>query len=154
MHSNKLIKFVFFFLLLLWCTAIFAEYLIPYLGRFAISIPFIKKSFSFLCHQEEAKLIVSGGCHSMVCSRCAGIYLGALLSSLFNLIWPNTPRITNKLLVLSSLPMILDVAGTTLSIYTYSKITAFSTGILFGVVTFLYFYNAFTDLLTELREKE
>lgn len=45
-----------------------------------------------------------------------------------------TPFIGNRFLFLSVLPLLTDVFFTTIKIYNYSQILAFSTGILFGIV--------------------
>ena len=150
---NKKYKIVFFALLLVWCLGIFSEYLIQLYGGVVYALPILKENYSFVCHQEKWKLLSCCGYESLVCSRCAGIYIGALLASIFNLFSKKEIEIKLKIFLFSSFPMIIDVAGYSIGLYKYSKTIAFLTGFLFGIVSFLYFYSAFKELINELREK-
>lgn len=150
---NKKYKIAFIILLLIWCLGFFSEFLVRSFSNLLYAIPFLKENYSFVCHQEKGKLIACCGYESLVCSRCAGIYIGALIASVFNLFRRERLEIGLKILVLSSIPMIIDVICYTTGLYKYSKTGAFLTGFLFGIVSFLYFYSAFIELINELREK-
>lgn len=150
---NRIIKIGLFLIILFWCAGFFSEFLFPLSEKLIYLIPFLKTGYSFVCHQEGAKLITSGIYSSLVCSRCAGIYLGALAASGGILFIPRNVNVLNRYLFLSAFPMVFDVICTSLKIYNYTKTGAFFTGFLFGVVSFLYFYNALLDLITELRDK-
>jgi len=138
----------------MWCFGFGAEFFLPYFNKLIFLVPFLKKNYSLLCHQDPQKVIAAGSYETLVCARCAGIYLGALISSFANLFILKDFLISKKILFLSSIPMILDAVFTTFQIYNYSKIIAFLTGFLFGITSFLYFYNALLDLILELREKK
>lgn len=83
----------------------------------------------------------------MVCARCSGIYLGALLSSLLSLVyfkqieWNLTP------LIILSVPMLADVLLVSLSVYPYSRIFSSITGILFGSIVFIYILSVIENTL-------
>lgn len=91
---------------------------------------------------------------SLVCSRCAGIYAGVLLASFLLLFIKVKENSEIKLLLLSSIPLILDVVFYNLGLYNYSKTIAFSTGIFFGSAGFYYFYIGLEKLFVEQKLKE
>ena len=86
--------------------------------------------FSTVCHQESYKLIQFDGHHSLVCARCAGIYIGALAISLVNLGF--TLRIKNleKIFLISGFLVFSDVVCYSMGIYSYSRLIAFSVGLI------------------------
>jgi uncharacterized membrane protein len=131
-----------------------AEFILPYFDKLIYLLPFLKNNYSLVCHQDHHKVITVGVYSMLVCARCAGIYSGAFLVSLINIFLSRQINIARKVLFLSAIPMLFDVIGTTAGLYIYSKTGAFLTGFLFGVVSFLYFYNALLELITEMREKE
>lgn len=131
-----------------------AEFFLPYFDKLIYLLPFLKNNYSLVCHQDQHKLITVGVYSTLVCARCAGIYSGAFSASLLNIFLSKPVSISRKILFIAAIPMLFDVIGTTAGLYIYSKTGAFLTGILFGVVSFLYFYNALLELLTEIREKE
>ncbi|MCU0406550.1 MAG: DUF2085 domain-containing protein [Ignavibacteriaceae bacterium] len=80
----------------------------------------LTKVYSTVCHQESAKCISIGGASMLVCARCAGIYAGALVSGLFSLLTLVRP-ISTKVLILSVIPLIIDVFFTFTGVYKYSR---------------------------------
>jgi uncharacterized membrane protein len=150
---NKTIKISLFILLLIWCFGYMIEFFIPVSNKLVYLIPFLKNNYSLVCHQDSHKLIRIGVYSMLVCARCAGIYSGAFLVSFISIFVVKPIIIPAKILFLSAVPMLFDVIATTAGIYYYSKTAAFLTGILFGVVSFLYFYNALLELIIEIREK-
>jgi len=73
----------------------------------------------------------------LVCARCAGIYFGALITSLsiFSL---RSVRLNEKLLLMTLLFLCADVLLVTIGIYNYSKMVSFTTGLLFGGSVYAY----------------
>jgi uncharacterized membrane protein len=146
-----LFRFCVFFVLAVWFILIFAEWLVPLNEHFLFIIPLLKKTFSLVCHQQEQKLIISGIYHSLVCSRCAGIYFGLLFTSGISLFIQvkNSPDI--KFLSYALVPMLADIFCYSVGIYTYSRIIAFITGLFLGSTGFLYFYSAINQYIKEKR---
>ena len=131
----------------IWVAGLLIEFLIPYYEQLTILYPFTKMLYSTVCHQQPAKLILYNNSHTLVCARCSGIYLGGLLSS-FILIFIKIKKIKNgKIIILSALPMLIDVVFYSIGLYSYSKIVALITGFLFGSVGIIYIYNGFQILL-------
>lgn len=147
------IKLIISLILLIWCILIFAEWLVPISEKIIIFIPFIKKTFSLVCHQQDYKLITQNVFHSMVCSRCTGIYIGALITSFGSFFFAMNKRFGNRLFYFALLPMLIDIACYSLNVYEYSKQVAFATGLLLGSTGFLYFYSAINQFLLENRVK-
>lgn len=147
------IRLLIALILLLWTAGIFSSCLVSLNDYIIAFYPFFKKTYSLVCHQESSKLIVNVCGNSLVCARCAGIYSGLLTTSIIFIFHPlkNIPDI--KLLLFSSIPMLLDVLLTTIHIYPYFKTLAFLTGILFGSILFLYFYRGLILLFEEIYSK-
>ena len=145
------IKIFIFILISIWYAGIFFECLSKFYPKSIIILPFLKKTYSLVCHQNLEKLIELNYGHTLVCSRCAGIYSGILLASIFSLFIKKEIKINLKLLSISTMPLIIDVFLTLLNIYTYSKTLAFFTGLFFGSVLFLYFYKSLINLFHEIQ---
>lgn len=145
----RLILFIF---LLIWCAGIFLEWFLHYEDHLLFALPFLQKTFSLVCHQEKAKLLLFDHGETLTCARCTGIYLGLLITSLIVLfaIPKNSPRI--KFLIIASAPMIADVILYSLNLSHYSKTVAFITGALLGSVGFLYLYAGLNNLIRELKK--
>ncbi len=144
------IKLVIVSLVLIWCAGIFFEWIIPLNNKFILILPFLHKAYSPVCHQIKTKLITDGTYETLVCARCAGIYLGSLIIC-FALIFINLEKkLSIKPLLIFSAPMIADVLLYSIGIYNYSKLIAFSTGLLFGSAGFLYLYNGLRQFFVEL----
>jgi uncharacterized membrane protein len=97
----------------------------------------LKKLYSTTCHQESFKCFYIGNAKMLVCARCAGIYFGSFVSSIFSF-FIVIPLLSKKLLVVSMLPMLIDVFLTSAGVYTYSQILSFITGFIFGIVIYLF----------------
>lgn len=89
----------------------------------------------------------------MVCARCTGIYSGLLLNSFIALFFISEIKTSFRFLVLFSLPMLLDVLFVLLNVYPYMKAVAFTTGLLFGSILFLYLYNGLNKLIVEIENR-
>lgn len=144
-------KFILFFIILIWYVGIFFEFTTKINQQLLVLLPFIKKSYSLICHQEHYKLIEINGVKSLVCSRCVGIYFGSLIVSFIYIFKKKLQEPKLKYFLLSTIPLLLDVILTTVKFYNYSKILAFSTGFLFGSYTFLYFYKGLINFFDELK---
>lgn len=131
---------IFFRLFFLSLTAIWIfGFLSPVITKFID--PFIhflfSRTYSRICHQDIEKCISVGGESMLVCARCAGIYIGAFLATILN-VFTRIPILTLKLIIIFSLPLILDVSFTFSGLYSYSQLIAFITGLSFGsAITFV-----------------
>lgn len=146
-----IVKYFFFLLIFLWCFGIFAEFLIeqfPFLTKF---LPFLKYNYSLVCHMESDKLLNIGLHRTLTCSRCTGIYLGALFSSLISLLGLKK-EFSIYVLLYSSIPMFTDVFLYSIGLYNYSPIIALLTGLLLGSVGFFYIQNLVLEILFNNRE--
>lgn len=132
------IKFALALMLLIWILGFFIEFFIKFSPGLILLHPFLDKTYSGLCHQDPQKAIISGISHTLVCSRCAGIYIGAFLSSLIAILHMPKFITAPKYLVYAGIPMLADVALASLGVYSYSKTLAFLTGLLLGSVSFFY----------------
>lgn len=147
------VKFLMVLLLSFWLFGIFIEWFTPGLPSLAVAVPFLQKFYSVVCHQQQQKLLGESLYHSLVCSRCAGIYFGFYLGAVFNLFYAfkNEPKL--KIFLAAAIPMLTDVILYSSGAYNYSKTLALITGILLGSVGFLYFYFALKKLIQETKVK-
>ena len=143
------IKFLIFSGAFLWCGGVFYQPLISLNKSFAYAYPFVKKTFSMFCHQDKSKLFNFFGYETLTCSRCTGIYLGALLVSFILLFISLKKELDIKYLFLSLIPMIVDIILYTSGIYSYNTYIALATGFLLGSTGILYLYTGISNLLTE-----
>ena len=144
-------KIFVFLILLIWLLLIFIEWFVPIYQPLLIFIPFLQKTFSLVCHQQEYKLIVHDPFHTLVCSRCAGIYTGLLLMSSASIVFKFRENLDAKFLFYAFIPMLLDICCYSAGLYNYSRSIAFVTGVLLGSTGFLYFYSAINQYLKEKR---
>ncbi len=141
------IRLILFLVLLLWNAIVFFDWTILINEKAFLIQPFLKQACSTVCHQDPNKIISDGIRETLVCSRCAGIYLGTLLSSIILLFFNNIKAPPLKVFIMFAFPMLLDVILYSIGIYSYSKIIAFITGLLLGSMAFLYFYDGFKKLI-------
>ncbi len=117
------------------------EIVVIYFPDLLFLFPFLKYNYSIVCHTQPEKLFQISNFHTLVCSRCFGIYSGALLSIIL-ILFGFYKSLGTKFLLLSSIPMFADVILYSFGFYTYSKWLAFSTGILLGSVGFFYIHSS------------
>jgi len=117
------------------------ELLIVQEEKFVLAYPFLVKAYSVVCHQHPEKLITIAGHKTLVCARCFGIYLGALISSLFLIFIPLKFKLNARYLLLAAVPMFLDVIFYSFGLYYYSQLISAVTGLLLGGTGFFYFYG-------------
>lgn len=139
-------------MLLIWCLGIFLPILVQSGDRTIANPTFIKKIYSPFCHQDEEKSIKINGSLLPVCSRCTGIYSGSLLISIILLVFRKTPYLKFSSITLLSLPMLIDVLGYSVGLYSYSKTIALITGFIFGSMIFLVIFEAVeTSLIKDIK---
>ena len=132
------LRFIIFIALFTWSAGFLLSSIFPDSAYIIIVQPFLKKIYGSVCHQRIEKTFLLNGHYFLVCARCTGIYLGALVISLISLFSLPGPTENFKLLSISAIPMIIDVTATTTGIYPYSKFIALSTGLFFGSAVFVY----------------
>ena len=109
--------------------------------------PYLKLGYSTVCHQTEAKSFACGSNVFLVCIRCTGIYFSVLVTSFLTLFINTRIKIKTKYLIILSIPMLMDVIFYSIGLYSYNKITAGLTGVLFGSIVFLYILSAIENSL-------
>ncbi len=135
-------RLILFLSLSIWFLLILSEFWLFNLPDYLYLLPFIKKTFSVVCHQNPERTIIIDGHSMLVCARCSGIYAGALISSFSTLLYGKIYIKSNKLLYILSLPILIDWLLVLLGIKAYSRTAAVITGFLFGSIIFLYFYSS------------
>ncbi|MBN2013808.1 MAG: DUF2085 domain-containing protein [Candidatus Altiarchaeota archaeon] len=149
MDSKKLLIYLFFLSpLAVWFSLIV---LAPYLA--SVGCPFsgfLYFFFSETCHQLPGRSFFLYGFKLAVCARCTGIYLGALVSTLF---YPFFLPVDNKktpgkfLLLFSLIPLGLDGGIQLLTAYESTNLLRFFTGLVFGGVLPLYLLPVYNELV-------
>ncbi|MFZ1288616.1 MAG: DUF2085 domain-containing protein [Melioribacteraceae bacterium] len=129
-----------FLIIFIWCLGILAELLLDFFPSLFYLFPFLKYNYSIVCHTQSDKLLNYFGYHTLVCSRCSGIYFGSLISIILVLIGFEK-SVSTKQLLLFSIPLFLDVIFTTLNIYPYIYLLSFVTGLLLGSIGFSYIHK-------------
>ncbi|MGE5429587.1 MAG: DUF2085 domain-containing protein [Syntrophomonadaceae bacterium] len=148
------VKYFLFFLLFIWFLGIFLNVLIPFYEFPAGVYLFGSLCYSHVCHQITEKTIFIMGRPLLVCSRCFGIYTGLIIASLISLFITLNEKLHLKYLILSGIPMILDVILYSVKVYNYSKMAAFLTGFLLGSAGFFYILEAFEKFIAELKSQD
>lgn len=141
-----------FLLITIWYSGIFIYLFMLIFPSLVYAYPVVNNLYSLVCHQNSEKLISLYDGKTLVCARCTGIYSGVFLLSLISLFKNSIDMKSKNLFYISLFVVIFDVLMTTFKLYNYSKTIAFSTGIFFGGVMFLYFRSALNKLFikTEL----
>ena len=143
---KKIIRVIVFLTLTVWCLGFTFASLFPK-SQMIIVYPLIKQFYSSVCHQINYKCIEINGINFLVCARCSGIYFGALLSSAILLFFSGSNTLDVKYIVIASIPMFIDVVLYSTGIYSYSKFTALSTGLIFGFVSGSFIIFSIENLL-------
>lgn len=141
-------------LLIILNIANFSKVLISFEDSFIYLFLFSKESLSLICHQQQEKLFSLLGFHSILCSRCTGIYFGALVLNVALLFFSFEKVNWEKFFYLSIFLMIIDIIFYQLGFYKYSQIIAASTGILLGAASLGLLLSGLKLFLQEInREK-
>lgn len=151
-QNQKIFRLFVFLLVLIWCIGIIWEIIVYFFPSAFVLLPFLKYNYSLVCHTDPEKLYSIGNFTTMTCSRCTGIYFGALISSIIILLGI-IKKVDLKILLLSSIPMFVDVILYSIGIYNYSHFVALLTGLLLGSVGIIYIQNTIIELFTNKKEK-
>ena len=143
--SSTLIRFFLLSILLIWTIGFLQPTLLT--QNNSLTNYFLKKMYSRVCHQENGKCIIIANDSMLVCARCAGIYFGALITGLLFL-FRSIPSLKIKVLIISSIPLLLDVCFTFLGVYKYSQTIAAITGLAFGGVVYLFLLSELENLFS------
>jgi len=146
------IRLILFLVSLFWLTGITLPVFSGFCPESVLFIPFLKLTYSHVCHQMPAKTPAFWGHFMLVCSRCLGIYAGFFVFSLVSFFHSFRPNTGSKKFVLFSAPMLSDVVFSSLGIYSYNKISAFITGAVFGSVVFVYISNIIFDIFCKKQD--
>ena len=148
MNKSKIYFRIFIFLLIsVWCVGFSFKSLSGGSALSLVSSPILNLFYHHVCHQQDQKLIIINGFPLLVCARCTGIYLGALVTSVFVLISLRNIKISHILFKFAILILLADVIINNLFFTTYNKLTAFFTGLLFGAVCFLIVISIFENYI-------
>lgn len=88
----------------------------------------------------------------LVCARCAGIYLGALISAL-SILPIRQIQVNENILFITLYILFTDVLFVSIGIYDYSKSISFITGLMFGGTVYLYLINELEHFLFTSKNK-
>jgi len=124
-----------------WCAAIFIT---PLLCEKVAS--FFYLFFHLSCHQLPERSFFIFGKALPVCSRCTGLYLGALFGVL---IYPIKKFVASKkLLLIASTPIGLDGLGQLVGLWASTNLLRFTTGAFFGMVVVLFILPDLMEVLS------
>jgi len=152
MYSKKYL-IIFFIFICLWCFGIISPAVFHDQKAFFIAKPFLSQVYSTVCHQQHEKTISIVGENIFVCSRCAGIYLGLLLTSIISFFIILKEKKFNFLLLTFAF-LLLDVIFSTFKIYNYSKVIALLTGLFLGSALLLFVLEQLNFFKTQSNYEE
>lgn len=146
----KIIIYLLFLLpILILCLLIIAA---PYLSSTGdiFTSNLIYFAFSVTCHQLPERSFFLFDHKFAVCSRCTGIYFGALITTV---IYPLFLKIDNKRtpgkgpLILTIIPIALDGGIQLITSYESTNAIRFLTGAIFGCVLPLYLLPVYNEIV-------
>ena len=138
MSKHKIYFRLFVFLLIgAWCIGFSLKSLSGGSALSLVSSPILNLFYHNVCHQADHKLIIINGFSLLVCARCSGIYLGALITSVFVLISLWNIKVSLILFKFALIILVADVIINNIIFNDYNKLSAFFTGLFFGAVCFL-----------------
>ena len=140
----RLLSLIF---IIIWCAGFLYPVLFPS-PNFSLTQFFLYETFSNVCHQHFEKSLTISGIQMLVCTRCAGIYSGALITATILLTVSSSYK-SIKLFLFALLLMLLDVVFTNLYIYTYIKPVSFATGLFVGSTGYIIILNQLENFLLE-----
>jgi uncharacterized membrane protein len=150
--TSYFLKVIFTIFLILWCAGNVYSFLAANNVNYFVSA-FLNHTYSIVCHQAEHKLIYIDGSSTYLCARCTGIYIGALVMSVSLMINNFRTNISLISLIISSSIILLDVVFVNTGLYNYSKWIAFTSGLLFGAVIYIYILRVFIEFLQSIIPK-
>jgi uncharacterized membrane protein len=142
MNKYKIYFRLFVFLLIsVWCLGFSLKSLSEGSLLSIASSPILNLFYHNVCHQADHKLLIINGFPLLVCARCSGIYLGALLISAFALVSFKNIKFSDIVFKFALVILTTDVILNNLVFNNYNKLSAFFTGLFFGAVCFLVVIN-------------
>jgi len=139
---------------LLWCGAILLAPVCAAAGGTPARVAsFIYRFYQPICHQISDRSLHLLGGPIAVCIRCSAIYFAFLAATLFyplvrSVSRPDIPA--RRWLVLSLLPMVLDVAAGAAGLHEITSLTRTISGALVGAVLPFYLIPAATEAVVGL----
>jgi len=107
-------------------------------------------SFSFLCHQNPDRSFFLAGYPLPVCHRCLGIYFGLCIGSLIGFRFlPQASRFRLLYIAASAIPILLDVAISSLGLWSGMGLVRFITGLWFGCLISIFLLYGAYELLAD-----
>lgn len=137
-----LLRISFFLIIFLWVFGFATPIIFSNSNSTIILYPLLHKFYSGVCHQLDYKSFSLLGSHAHVCARCSGIYLGVLIFSALSIFYVKQEHIDIKFLYIGAIILLIDVLFQSMHIVPYLKISAFLTGLIFGLTVFVFFLSA------------
>ena len=120
-----------------WCVLIVAAPLLAsFGGRSAVAASYLYEMFSRVCHQLDSHSFHIAGLKFGVCVRCTAIYATFFVGMILFPLLKRTTVAAQKsslILLISLIPMGIDVGLSTFGIHESNTLTRMSTGTLFGL---------------------
>ncbi len=132
------VKILIFFLLLIWCAGIIFPLVSPKFAGKLVVTEILNYAYSLVCHQTDSDLFHMDSNHLLVCTRCTGLYFGALIFILLSIVKPFKVNRGLKPFFFFSALLIVDAIAIRMGIYNYSAAFTFATGFMFGAITAIY----------------
>ncbi|MFC1568868.1 DUF2085 domain-containing protein [bacterium] len=141
----------------LWCAAFTLQPILIHGGPlFKGASYLIGKGFAPICHQNPERCLSILNHPMAVCSRCAGIYYGALFG-IFLFPWLhnqyNRLQISIRWLGFAALPILVDVGLAQAGLPSSGTVTRLFTGILLGWISMCYIIPGILDWLAPRQMK-
>ena len=148
-HKRQSIYFfvlagVFLWWLLLWAPQLLVS--LSFLDD--LCLKYVYKFFSPVCHQFDSRSLHIETIKFSVCARCTGIYNGFLIGLLLLPFLKKYEINRTKLwLILSVIPIIIDVGFSVFTLYESTNLLRIGTGLFFGVVSSFLLYKYLEDAI-------
>ena len=140
-YKLTVVKILLFFLLLIWCLGIIFTQVSPdFAGKLVIT-KILNYAYSLVCHQTDSDLLHLDNNHFLACTRCTGLYFGALIFIILLIVKPFKVKRGLKPFFFFSAPLIVDALAISMGIYNYSAAFTFVTGFMCGAITIIYIIN-------------
>ncbi|MCH7722998.1 MAG: DUF2085 domain-containing protein [Bacteroidetes bacterium] len=148
------VKLLLFFLLLIWCAGIIFPLLSPNFAGKLVITEILNYAYSLVCHQTGSDLLLIDSNHLLVCTRCTGLYFGALIFIILLIVKPFKVKWGLKPFFFFSAPLIVDAIAIRLGIYNYSAAFTFVTGLMCGAITIIYIINTLKNSFLLAEDKK
>lgn len=135
------VKILIFFLLLIWCLGIIFPLVSPDFTGKLVFTEILNYVYSLVCHQNNSDLLHLDINYLLVCTRCAGLYFGALIFIILLIVMPFKVKLGLKPFFFFTAPLIIDAIAIRMGIYNYSAEFTFVTGFMCGAIIIIYIIN-------------